>query len=76
MNENTDDLKKRIEEQAKQIARLQYERDVAREQMRKLLPKATPEQEAEWAQAMAEPRLDGEEVFARIIAELEAADGR
>jgi hypothetical protein len=76
MDESTDDLKKRIEEQAKQIARLQYERDVAREQMRKLLPKATPEQEEEWTRAMAEPRLDGEEVFARIIAELEAADGK
>ena len=76
MNENIDDLKKQIEEQAKQIARLQYERDVARAQMRKLLPKATPEQEAEWAKAMAGPRLNGEEVFAKIVAELEAADGQ
>jgi hypothetical protein len=76
MNENIDDLKKRIEEQAKQIARLEYERDVAREQMRKLLPKATPEQDEEWRQALAGPRLNGEEVFAKIIAELEAADGK
>jgi hypothetical protein len=74
MNENIDDLKKQIEEQAKRIARLEYERDVAREQTRKLLPKATPEQEAEWAKAMAGPRLNGEEVFAKIITELEAAE--
>ena len=46
MSENIDDLKKQIEEQAKRIARLEYERDVARVQTRKLLPKATPEQEA------------------------------
>jgi Spy/CpxP family protein refolding chaperone len=75
MNENIDDLKKKIEEQAKRIARLEYERDVAREQMRKLLPKATPEQEAQLRRDLEGPILNGEEVFAKIIAELEAADG-
>lgn len=75
MDENIDDLKKRIEELRRENARLQHERDIARSDVQKLLPKATPEQEEELRQQMAEPRLNAEQVFARIIAELEAADG-
>lgn len=75
MDENIDDLKKRIEEQAKQIARLRYERDVAREQTRKLLPKATPEQEEELRRELQGPMYDLGEIIAEFRRDAEGDRG-
>lgn len=70
------ELKDSMAAMANENARLRVERDIARAQMRSLLPSATPEQEAEFKKQLeTEPLQDGEVVLKRIIGMLERSHG-
>lgn len=75
MDENIDDLKKRIEELRRENARLQHERDIARSDVQKLLPRATPEQEEEFRQQLQGPLYDFGEIIAEFRRDSEGGHG-
>lgn len=75
MDENIDDLKKRIEELRRENARLQHERDAARSDVRKLLPKATAEQEEEFRQQLQGPLYDLGDIIAEFRRDMEGDRG-
>lgn len=67
-----DELKRQLRALAEENAALRYERDVARADVRALLPQATPEEEEEMRRLMATAVPGGLE---RLITELEAEGG-
>ena len=70
------ELKDSMMAMASENAKLRVERDIARAQMRSLLPSATPEQEEEFRQQLeAGGLIDSEDVIHGVIAILENCDG-
>jgi hypothetical protein len=69
------ELKARLTELAHENAELRVQRDVARAQVRSLLPQATPEQEEELRKQLAGEWFDFSEVVAEITADLRGGHG-
>ncbi len=70
------ELKRQVTSLTEENARLRDERDTFEMQLNKLLPKASPEEEAAFRKELEQGRWqDGEAVLNRLIAELEGADG-
>ena len=70
------ELKRQLASLAEENARLRAERDEFESQVYKLLPKASPEEEAAFRHELEHGQWhDGELVLRRLITELEGADG-
>jgi regulator of replication initiation timing len=66
-----EELKERLKELAQENAELRVERDIARARVAALLPKATPEQEAEFLKLIEAAKAGEATDLQSIIVELE-----